>query len=563
MAGFATSPMSGFPGKKKDPNQPTGIATGPSLPPPNPPPAPAVSTEPFDTQKFLLSRQPAPQAPPGSPASPAGPVRPSWMPNSPLPDASNFLPKPSASAPGSGPAPAAAPINEPQVAPVGAAPVSGGWNDANGDGLPNDASATGENLSGAAMFAKQDTNIHLDPIETSGGSQEQKDAFRKAVDSMGGAQANSVAGGSAAGGMETQPGFNQSWGPGWFDGTSEGRKAYEAAGFPGASGEKGQLDANGRWSPAGGGTGTGTGDGKGTGSNPATSTNPTGNPGAPPTTPYDAQMGDWNKVFGDWIQNNMKNESPYSTDLIKQGQQVLADAVDRQTKAGMRQLEEHFASRDLTGSSLEAEAMKDYGAQMQEQFRKGMFDLGQAQVDAYLKQSENVGNMASQFMANLSDEQRTSLDYMKAQMSANLQKYGIDKDSADAAANREMQRDIAMQGFIADLGSDVSAEDYDTFVKLFGQDAASEYLGQKPGGASGTGGAGGTTPNGTTPETPAQQPQQQQQQGITQNSTVADDAAYYKTIAKPPYSLAFMRQVYDQFAQKWGVEARAKLGNRP
>lgn len=49
--------------------------------------------------------------------------------------------------------------------------------------------------------------------------------------------------------FRSQPGYNQSWGLGWHDGTPDGLAAYAAAGHPGPKGEPGTLDSSGRWVP--------------------------------------------------------------------------------------------------------------------------------------------------------------------------------------------------------------------------------------------------------------------------------------------------------------------------
>lgn len=300
---------------------------------------------------------------------------------------------------------------------------------------------------------------------------------------------------------------------------------------------------------------------------PTVSTNPADYKAA--TTPYDQNIADWNTQLGAWLKNNMSNASPYSTDLIKQGQQVLDDAINRQTAAGQRQIEEYMASRGLTGSALEASTMKDYQAQMQEQYRQGQFQLGQAQVDAYLKQEQTVGSLANQYMSGLTDEQRNALSSVTSQMSLAMQKYGIDKSSADAAAQRETQKFIAEEGLVAQYGGTPSQAEWDSFNAMFPGDAQT-YLGPRPGGAAtGTGTGTGT---GTTPST-ATTPGTSTATGPTPGSTAtvvdaapgADQAAadYKAEIQNPPAGKT-AAQVYDEYTTKYGPAAASRnLGPRP
>lgn len=290
-------------------------------------------------------------------------------------------------------------------------------------------------------------------------------------------------------------------------------------------------------------------------------------------------LGGWNETFKNWLMQQMNNPSPYGTDLIKQGQAVLDDGIKRQWATGQKQVEEYFASRGMTGSSLEAEAMKDLRAQMEEQYRKGSFDLGQAQVAAYQQQTSTVGNLGLGFGNNLTSQQQNALADIHAQMSMALQKYGIDKASADAEASRQLEKEMQDAGFehsdnqfkkqaILDYGGNATGEQWDQYAAAYGKDAAQQDLGFRPADKTATPPA---TPAGTPPApTPSLAPQggitpQRVDHGIaltTQEKTEAEAAA--ATLRQTVMSLATRQSVWDAFAAKYGTShAQQALGQRP
>ncbi|MCK5316331.1 MAG: hypothetical protein KAJ55_00375 [Anaerolineales bacterium] len=75
--------------------------------------------------------------------------------------------------------------------------------------------------------------------------------------------------------------------------------------------------------------------------------------------------------------------SRYSADLVKQGQDVIEDSLARLRSTGKRGLEEHYASRGLTGSSLEGFGMGDFESELQRLGAERSFDLGREQATTY------------------------------------------------------------------------------------------------------------------------------------------------------------------------------------
>lgn len=80
---------------------------------------------------------------------------------------------------------------------------------------------------------------------------------------------------------------------------------------------------------------------------------------APPPAPRTTSTAGRIEELYKYGQQAMANPSRYDSELMKMNAQVIEDAINRMRQTGMRNLGEHFASRGLTGSSLEGFGVVD------------------------------------------------------------------------------------------------------------------------------------------------------------------------------------------------------------
>lgn len=165
-------------------------------------------------------------------------------------------------------------------------------------------------------------------------------------------------------------------------------------------------------------------------------------PGDPATDP-DA----YNAWLSDYIKNNMANPSRYDSDLVRQGQQVIEDSINRQRQKGRIGLEEYHAGRGLTGSSLESGDMGEFEGQLQSQAQERLFNLGREQANTYAADRGGAFNAAFGFGDQIQSRQAMLMDNDYRNRSLQLQRDGMERADADRQAEREWQRERFGQEF--------------------------------------------------------------------------------------------------------------------
>lgn len=93
-----------------------------------------------------------------------------------------------------------------------------------------------------------------------------------------------------------------------------------------------------------------------------------------------SQMADY---LGEYARSAMESPSRYDADVVQQGTKVIEDAINRVRGRGTRSLEDYYAGRGLTGSSLEAEGMSDFEMRLQEEAARRASDLQREQAMTY------------------------------------------------------------------------------------------------------------------------------------------------------------------------------------
>ena len=132
----------------------------------------------------------------------------------------------------------------------------------------------------------------------------------------------------------------------------------------------------------------------------------------------------------DYIRRYMGAPSRYDSETYKASQAAMEEGLARQRDAGMRELGEHFAGRGLTGSSLEAEAMADFEARLQEQFRQGSADLLREQAQTYAQDMQAAGSLGLGFGELGQRRAEMEADNGFRQRQLDLQQQGMDQDQA-------------------------------------------------------------------------------------------------------------------------------------
>ena len=366
-----------------------------------------------------------------------------------------------------------------------------------------------------------------------------------------------------AGGDITQlPGYGDTWGPGWHDGTPEGKAAWEAAGSPGAGGAEGGGGAGGGGGAEGGGgaggaggaEGGGGGGGAGAGAESGAAPAPSVVPDRAGSQTSDA-AGAWNQEFSNWVRGQMASPSRYDSDLVKQGQVVLKDALDRERTEGMQRIKEHFVGRGLlSGSTLEDRAVREFEAQLQEQYRKQLFELGREQAMTWAADVGVAGQLGLGVGAQLSDREAMFLMDERQRISLRLQERGLDQASADREADRQLERELA------DANRDFEQNKWEDYVEGEYGGVEEEVVDEAT--ATTTGATPKIDPThgglGFEPELvdPAAKPESEAQ--------AADLASTQNVLRSTPIALAGRQQAWDAFAAKYGVVAAQRLlGKRP
>lgn len=271
------------------------------------------------------------------------------------------------------------------------------------------------------------------------------------------------------------------------------------------------------------GTGTGAGSGGGTATTTGAGTAPASGGGG--TGAASAAAEGWLGEFRTWVRDIMKSPSRYSSDLVKQGQAVIEDGINRMRDNGRRQIAEGFAERGLSGSTEETTTLANFEAQLQEQGRKQMFELGREQAMTWAQDLGLAGSLGLGVGNQLNDRESMLLMDLRQRMSLELQKQGLDQATADRRADRELQRELA------EAQREWEREKWREYTQL-------EYGGEddEDGGSGATPGAGG----------------------------MSSDIINYQGIAAGQHTLSMRQQRWDAFVAKYGQQAALQnLGSRP
>ncbi len=122
-------------------------------------------------------------------------------------------------------------------------------------------------------------------------------------------------------------------------------------------------------------------------------------PREPPPPPWqgDPDPYNWDPFFDNsssrasWWQDQLSgpfldrinNPSRYDADLVRQGGDVIREQIEDMKQRGKIDLEEHYASRGLTGSSLESDQMAEYTLDLQALEAQRLWDLQREQANTW------------------------------------------------------------------------------------------------------------------------------------------------------------------------------------
>lgn len=94
----------------------------------------------------------------------------------------------------------------------------------------------------------------------------------------------------------------------------------------------------------------------------------------------------WERLYG-------QPTSRYDSDLVQRGMKVIEDSIARMRQTGMRNLGEHFASRGLTGSSLEGFGVSDLEGELARYGDERSFNLGREMANTWAQDRSTEGNL--------------------------------------------------------------------------------------------------------------------------------------------------------------------------
>lgn len=90
-----------------------------------------------------------------------------------------------------------------------------------------------------------------------------------------------------------------------------------------------------------------------------------------------------NEAASDFAMDTYGNFSRWDVPLIQQGMQVIEDTLSRLGRSGTNNIEATLANRGLTGSSVEADQMRELQAMLDENARGMSFDLAREAANTY------------------------------------------------------------------------------------------------------------------------------------------------------------------------------------
>lgn len=165
---------------------------------------------------------------------------------------------------------------------------------------------------------------------------------------------------------------------------------------------------------------------------------------APPSRPQTQTQGRLDQMWNQFSQSPM---SRYDADLVKQGTKVIEDALGRMRQTGMRNLGEHFASRGLTGSSLEGFGVADLESELGRAAEERLFNLGKDQANTWANDRSSWGSTGTNML-------------------------GLGESAASNAWNQDFSTWNAQQGYARqDRSQDLQEQEYlARLVEMFGPD---------------------------------------------------------------------------------------------